>query len=176
MSSSASRGAVLVAVAALLVFLVLRGAADNTQVPIAATPSEAPTATPTPDLEVQPDDTVDVGANTVQVDPATARPNNQVSVLVANGTDVSGQASRLTTTLRNQAFLTREPRNADSQAASTIFYRPGFAAEATVVLGILGGSTPIAPMPEPDPFIGEGIDLAEVDVLVLIGADDLATS
>ena len=56
------------------------------------------------------------------------------------------------------------------------FYRPGFAAEATVVRTVLGVATPIAPMPEPDLFIGDGIDLAPVNVLVLVGADDLAQS
>lgn len=172
--NSAARGAVLVVIAAVLGFLVLRGAADVTQTPIAAAGAvTAPTPT---SVEVSPDDTVPVTTPTVVVDASQARPNNQVSVLVANGTDVSGQASRLTSALRNKGFLTREPRNADSQAASTIFYRPGFAAEATIVRSVLGGSTPIAPMPEPDPILGEGIDLAPVDVLVLVGADDLATS
>lgn len=165
----------MVAIAALLVFLVLRGAADNTQIPVAAGPAPEPTATLAPEPEVSPDDTIDVGADgTVEVDTSTARNNNEVSVIVANGTDVSGQASRLTSSLRNQGFITREPRNADPQAASTIFYRPGFAAEAAVVRSVLGRSTPIAPMPEPDPVLGDNIDLSQVDVLVLVGADDLA--
>lgn len=172
--NSAARGAILVVIAAVLGFLVLRGSADITQTPITVASGGA---VPTPTLvEVSPEDTVPVTTPTVVVDASQARPNNQVSVLVANGTDVSGQASRLTSALRNKGFLTREPRNADDQAASTIFYRPGFAAEATIVRSVLGGSTPIAPMPEPDPILGEGIDLAPVDVLVLVGADDLATS
>ena len=170
----AARGAILVVVAVLLGFLVLRGAADRTQTPVAVGTSAV---APTPTLvEVSPSDTVPVTTPTVVVDTSQARPNSEVSVLVANITDVSGQASRLTTALRNKGFATREPRNADAQAASTIFYRPGFAAEATIVRSVLGGSTPIAPMPEPDPILGEGIDLAPVDVLVLVGSDDLATS
>lgn len=176
MSSSATRGAVLVAIAAVLAFLVLRGAADNSQFPVAAGAVVEPTATAVPDLEVTPDDAVEVGAGTVEVDTATARPNSEVSVLVANGTDVTGQASRLTSQLRNQGFMTREPRNSDPQTASTIFYRPGFAAEAAVVRTVLEVATPIAPMPEPDPSIGDGIDLTPVDVLVLVGSDDLAQS
>ena len=177
MSRSATRGAVLVAIAALLAFLVLRGAADNGQTPvISAGAGPEPTATPAEPV-VQPEDTVDVGSpETVEVDTESARPNNEVRVLVANGTDVSGQASRLTSSLRNQGFVTAEPRNADAQAASTIFYRPGFAAEAAVVRRVLGGTTPIAPMPEPDPVLGDNIDLAAVNVLVLIGDDDLADS
>ncbi len=178
MNASATRGAVLVAIAAVLVFLVLRGAADNSQFPLETGASAQPTATPEDgadgeavDGEVDPDTTA-----TVEVDTSTARNNSEVSVLVANGTEVTGQASRLTSALRNQGFMTREPRNADQQPASTIYYRPGFAAEAVVVGAVLGGSTPIAPMPEPDPFIGEGIDLVPVDVLVLVGADGLSQS
>jgi len=174
MGSSAGRGAVLVVIAALLGFLILRGAADVTQTPVTTGPVAA--ATPTPPVEVAPDDSVPVTTPTVVVDTSTARNNSEVRVLVANGTDVSGQASRLTSSLRNQGFATREPRNADEQPTSTIFYRPGFAAEATVVRAVLGGTTPVAPMTDPDPFIGEGIDLGQVDVLVLVGADDLSTS
>ena len=174
--SSSARGAILIIVAALLAFLVLRGAADNSQFPVATGPVAQPTASVEPELEVAPDDVVDVGPDTVEVDTSLARDNSEVAVLVANGTDVTGQASRLTSQLRNQGFMTREPRNADNQTASTIFYRPGYAAEATVVRTVLGVATPIAPMPEPDPFIGEGIDIVPVNVLVLVGADDLAQS
>lgn len=174
MSSSATRAALLVAVAALLGFLILRGAADNAQFPV--TTGGAAAATAIPDVEVDPENSVAVSETpTVLVLPA-ARNNNEVSVLVANGTAVSGQASRLTSALRNQGFITKEPRNADDQPASTIFYRPSFAPEAQVVRNILGGSTPIAPMPDPDPILGEDIDLGDVNVLVLVGADDLSTS
>lgn len=173
MSSSATRGAVLVVIAALLGFLILRGAADNQQV-LGSVSTVAPTAVVT--VEAVPQEAVPVTTPTVVVSTVDARNNNQVSVLVANGTEVSGQASRLTDALRNQGFLTREPRNANDQTASVIYYRPSFAAEATVVRNVLGASTPIAPMPEPDPFIGDGIDLGPVDVLVLVGADDLSTS
>lgn len=176
MSSSATRGAVLVAIAALLVFLVLRGAADSGQIPIETGAGIGAEATPTPTVDPLSEDAVPVTTPTVVIDTSTARNNSEVSVLVANGTDVTGQASRLTSTLRNQGFMTREPRNADPQPSSTIYYRPGFAAEAAVVRMVLGGTTPIAPLEEPDPFIGEGIDLAPVDVLVLVGADDLADS
>lgn len=167
------RGAVLVALAALLGFLVLLGAADNEQIPLSAGAGAQPTATP----DVAPtSEAVPVSTPTTVVITGDARDNSQVSVLVANGTDVAGQASRLTSALRNQGFVTREPRNANAQPTSSIFYRPGYAAEATVVRNVLGGTTPIAPMPEPDPFLGEGIDLAPVNVLVLVGDDALATS
>ncbi len=165
------------AIAALLVFLVLRGAADNSQFPVETGAGASPTVTPEGGDGVLGDEgAVPVATATVTVDISTARNNSEVSVLVVNGTEVTGQATRLTTKLRNQGFMTREPRNAEGQAASTIYYRPGFAAEATVVRTVLGGSTPIAPMPEPDLALGDGIDLALVNVLVLVGADELAQS
>lgn len=155
----------------LLGYLILQGVADLGLTPV----SNGAAAAPTPTAEA---DSTDPGTAPI-VEPtevtAPARANSEVAVLVANGTEISGQASRLTDLLRNQGFNTRQPQNANDQAASVIYYRPGFAAEAIVVRGLLGASTPIAPMPEPDPNIGDGIDLVPVDVLVLVGADELST-
>lgn len=174
MKSSPIRGAVLVGIAALLAFFVLRGVADNGQIPVeTAGESTDETATPTVDPLVEATPAV---TPTAEIDPSTARNNSEVSVLVANGTTVTGLAGRLTSSLRNQGFMTRDPKTADPQTTSTIYYRTGFAAEATVVRSVLGGTTPIAPMPEPDPVLGADIDLAPVDVLVLVGADDLSAS
>lgn len=171
MSSSAVRGAVLVALAVLLGFLILRGAADNQQVPVTATtPIFAATPTPTPDAApaTLPTPTV--------VDLSAARPNSQVSVLVANGSGVDGQAGRLTDALRNQSFNVRPPKTGAARTTSVIYYRPGFDVEAEVVRTVLNTQTPIAPIPVPDPIVGDGIDLVTVDVLVLVGADQLSTS
>lgn len=172
MSSSALRGAVLVALAALLGYLILLGVADLGLTPVGQD-SSTPAATPT--LTADDSDSVTVAPEPTEVNVATARPNSEVAVLVANGTEVSGQAGRLTDALRNQGFNTRQPRSATLQPASFIYYRPGFAAEAQVVRTILNQQTPLAPMPEPDPTIGDDIDLVEIDVLVLIGADELST-
>lgn len=170
MSSSALRGAVLVALAVLLGYLILRGAADYDFTPV----TEQGTLLPTP--TAVPSDTGAVAlATPTPISTAGARPNSEVAVLVANGTEIRGQALRVTDRLRNQGFNTRPPENATEQPASVIYYRVGFAAEATVVREVLNVLTPIAPMPEPEPNIGEGIDLVPVDVLVLIGADDLST-
>lgn len=175
MSSSAVRGAVLVAFAALLGFLVLRGAADNAQFPVST--GAAAEVTAEPEVEVTPDNGVAVVTPTTVIVTDPPRLNSEVSVLVANGTSVSGLARRLTSQLLNLGFLTREPKNADDpQVASKIYYRPGYAAEATVVRDSLGGVTPIEPMPEPDPFVGVGVDLGPVNVLVLVGDDELAAS
>lgn len=172
MSSSALRGAVLVALAAVLGYLILLGVADLGLTPVEEG-SIAPAATPTPSAD-ESEPVVVAPAPTVP-NVVDARPNSEVLVLVANGTEISGQAGRLTDALRNQGFNTRQPRSALPQPASVIYYRPGFAAEAQVVRTILNQQTPIAPMPEPDPSIGDDIDLVPIDVLVLVGADELST-
>ena len=182
MNATPVRGVVLVALAALLGFLILRGVTEREQVPIATTaPIVAATPTPTPGVAadgaaVTGDGTAALPTAPPVVDTSTARPNAQVSVLVANGTDVSGQAGRLTDVLRNQGFNTRQPKNADTRPTSVIYYRPGFEVEAQVVRDILQTTTPIAPMPVPDPVVGTDIDLGPVDVFVLVGGDALSTS
>ena len=174
MNASPIRGAILVALAAVLGFLILQGVTDREQVPIAsADPIVVATTTP--------ESTADIGTAVLPtpepvMDTSSARPNAQVSVLVANGTDVSGQAGRLTDVLRNQGFNTRQPRNADTRPTSVIYYRPGFEVEAQVVRNMLQTTTPIAPMPVPDPVVGADIDLGPVDVFVLVGGDALSTS
>lgn len=171
MTSSAVRGAVLVALAALLGFLILRGAADNQQVPVSATTPQfvvTPTATPDVGPAVLPTPTV--------VDLSTALPRAQVRVLVANGSGVDGQAGRLTDTLRNQGFNTQQPKTGAARTTSVIYYRPGFDVEAEDVRVVLNSQTPVAPIPAPDPIVGDGIDLVNVDVLVLVGSDQLSTS
>ena len=175
MNASPVRGAILVALAVVVGFLVLRGVADREQIPL-STGAPVTVATPTPEP------TTDIGTATLPtpepvVDLSSARPNAQVSVLVANGTDVSGQAGRLTDVLRNQGFNTRQPKNADTRPTSVIYYRPGFDVEAEVVRDVLQSpNTPIAPMPVPDPVVGTDIDLGPVDVFVLVGGDALSTS
>lgn len=106
--------------------------------------------------------------------PAAARPNTQVRVLVVNGTDVAGEAARLNGILRNDGFNVRTPRNANPHATSLIYYRSGFGSEAEVVRAALSAGTQPQPMPQPDPVIGDGVDLAVTDILVVIGGDNFA--
>ena len=175
MGASAIRGAVLVLLAAVLGFLILRGVEARQEVPVvagqavtAATPA-AVVATPTPGTAAVAVPTTDV---------STSRARGEIRVLVANGTDVSGQAGRLTDVLRNQGYNTRSAVNGDAPAVGTslIYYRPGFAAEAELVRQDLNTQTVVAPMPVPDPIIGADVELISVDVFVWVGPDELSTS
>lgn len=191
MNGTPIRGVVLVALAALVGYLILAGVTDRQEIPLTAGAQAAlPTAVPTADTQVDPADLVDATGTTDAIDDnaaplptappvldtSTARPNAQVSVLVANGTAVPGQAGRLTDVLRNQGFNTRQPKNSDDRPSSVIYHRPGFDVEAQKVRDLLQSTdTPIAPMPVPDPVVGADIDLGPVDVFVYIGNDNLAT-
>lgn len=178
MKTPAVRGAFLVVLAVLLGFLILNFGADlNTTVSdvgASSDPVEAATVDPLAD----PADTgaVAVDEPTPLPDTSAARPNGQVVVLVANGTTVPNQAGRLTDRLRNQGFSTRNPKTATPQTASTIYFRPGYAPEASVVAQVLATDVPIVPMTVPDPPIGDTIDLVPVHVLVLVGPDSLSSS
>lgn len=180
MGTPAVRGAFLVALAVLLGFLILNFGADlEPTIGVATQAEPVATAEPDVDLDVTPDP---VNTEAVPVDePApfddvAARPNGQVVVLVANGTTVPNQAGRLTDRLRNQGFNTRNPKTSTPQTSSVIYYRPGYGPEAVVVANVLGADTAIAPMPVPDPAIGDTIDLVPVNVLVLVGPDALSSS
>ncbi len=176
--NSATRGAVLAIIAVALGFAILNWGADLQPNPVF---DPGIFRTPEPTAEADDSELSDVESEsapvvdpTAVVDVTQARPNSQVAVLVANGTDVAGQAARLTDRLRNQGFNTREPRSASLQTSSVIYYRAGFEAEAAVIVAALNTTTPTAPMP-PTLSIGADVDLGPVDVLVLIGADPLST-
>lgn len=177
MNSSAGKGAILALLAAALGFLILNFGAD---LPVAEVVKEgAFSAQPTADV-VEPDGDGSIEGEVALPEPTSiveaARPPGDVTVLVANGSGEPGQARRLTDTLRNQGFAMRNPKDSVPLTASVIYYRPGFAAEAEAVKEALATSTPVAPMPVPDPLVGETVDLVPVEVLVLIGGDALSTS
>lgn len=155
--------------AILLAFLILRGSEDLGLTPIGD--GSATDATTTPAASDVDTDAAPIVEPTVVT--AAARANGEVVVLVANGSDVSGEAGRLTDLLRNQGFNTRQPKTAFPLTASVIYYRPSFAAEAMVVRATLNSSTPIAPMPEPDPNVGVDVEIGPVDVLILVGVDGI---
>ena len=131
-------------------------AADPTQ-PAESDPvvTQPPAPAPDADLECR--------------DPAT------ISVLVANGTDVTGAAGRLTGELNTANYVTQNPVNASPQTGSAFYYRAGYQVDAQCIALLLGESEkPLWPMPDPPPG-GITLDtLANAYVLVLIGPDSLA--
>ena len=145
------------------------------------TPSEGSDAAPTP-APVPEESQEATAAPEVTQPPAPdpeeeleCRDPSEISVLVANGTDVSGAAGRLSGELNAANYVTLAPVNASAQTGSAFYYRAGYEVDAQCIARLLGESEkPLWPMPDPPPG-GITLDtLGNAYVLVLIGPDSLA--
>ena len=103
------------------------------------------------------------------------RDPSTIGVLVANGTDVTGAAGRLSGELNTANYVTLPPVNASAQTSSAFYYRAGYEVDAQCIADLLGvGSGPFFPMSDPPPA-GVTLDmLGNAYVLILIGPDSLA--
>lgn len=172
LNSSPIKAALLVLVAVALGVLIFLNINRYQQSPVVdgvAVETELPAEETLEDVEAVP--VVEPTPDVFAVEP---RPNIQVVIQVANGTDVSGQGAKLTSILRNADFNTRQASNAPARVQSVIYYNPGYGPEAEQARITLNSDTPIAPMPEPPPSI-DGVDMNKINVLVWIGSDDLST-
>ena len=137
----------------------------------AETPAPAPEETDTPDPapEATQPPLVDEEEELECRDPST------IGVLVANGTDVSGAAGRLSGELNTFNYVTMPPVNASPQTGSAFYYRAGYEVDALCIAGLLGeGEKPVWPMPDPPPGGITLETLGNAFVLILIGPDSLA--
>lgn len=88
------------------------------------------------------------------------RPPTEVTVQVLNSIGIDGAAGRLTSDLGAAGYQTITPDNYEpEQDPSRIWYREGFAAEASSLLEFMPGAT-VEPIP--DESIGEGADVVMV--------------
>ncbi|HEY7825115.1 MAG TPA: LytR C-terminal domain-containing protein, partial [Acidimicrobiia bacterium] len=97
-------------------------------------------------------------STTVQV-----RPPAEVTVVVLNSMGLDGAAGRKTTEISEAGYQTLTPDNyTPEQDPSRIWYREGFAAEASRLLELLPGATVES---LPDETLQEG-----ADVILVLGA------
>lgn len=161
---SVAKGAILVAVAVIIGFVLIRDDGIRSQ-------SSAVGA----DVDVEVDDsgdtpTDDTTDDTTDSSVPDTRDPAEVRVLVANGTTVSGAAGRYTETLTAGGYQTAAPSDAIDKAveATTVYFTAGYEAEAQAVASTLGSSPdnvtalPAAPVVE---------DNALANVIVVVGAD-----
>jgi hypothetical protein len=155
--TSPVRGVVLVAVAVVLGFFVLRAIDDTGGAPGAATDTETTAGGASQDSETPP-----------ETEPAPQpRPPGEVVVLVANASGVSGAAGAQRDILAGAGYQTLEPTNATEELEATqVLSTPGFEADAAALAAQLGVPESVQALPDPPP-----IDPAGANVIVLLGLD-----
>jgi hypothetical protein len=155
------RGVVLVAVAAVLGFFLLRAVDDSgSGIDVA-----------TPDTETN--DTTAASESTAGSDTTAApepRPPGEVTIIVANASGVQGAATQMTERLSGAGYLYAPAGNAPEGtelATTEILPAAGFEPEAARLAGEMGlPPEAVKPMTDPPP-----VDLAGANILVLLGTD-----
>ncbi|CAA9254751.1 MAG: hypothetical protein AVDCRST_MAG20-2537 [uncultured Acidimicrobiales bacterium] len=102
-----------------------------------------------------------------------ARGTDEVTVLVANGSGVSGRAAEVTEEVGSVGYRTAAPSNVNdgnTVPASTVYYARGFEADAAALAETLTPRPQVAELPDPAPVS----DLRGAQVLLVVGPD-LAT-
>ncbi|WP_420432166.1 LytR C-terminal domain-containing protein [Candidatus Poriferisocius sp.] len=191
------RGVVLVlALIAAGAFVLARGLDDNgDSTPAATEPTTAPEETPDPvdspsnggDEAATPAPTPDEAQSTTPAPEVTQAPApdpeeklecrdpSTIGVLVANTTDISGAAGRLSGELNAANYVTLQPENANPQTGSAFYFRAGYEVDARCIANLLGvGAGPFFPMSDPPPAGISLETLGNAYVLILIGPDSLA--
>ncbi len=123
----------------------------TTTVAETTTTSDGATTTTTDDTET---------TTTTQSDTSTTvevRPPSEVTVVVLNSMGLDGAAGRKTSEISEAGYQTLTPDNyTPEQDPSRIWYREGFAAEASRLVDLLPGAT-VEPLP--DETLQEGADI-----------------
>lgn len=173
------RGSILIGIAVIIaVVLLYRGFGDSdeqiesgattTTVTVPDTSSDTTAAT---DPETT-GSTIGSGSSSTTVAGGDARPNAEITVRVANGTQGSGIAGRYSSELEGLGFVVVDAANGSSRTneTSAVYYSGDDRAEAEAVAEALGiPATAVAAMPDPPPTEDGGLNGATV--LVVIGAD-----
>lgn len=129
--------------------------------------SAAPDTRPTSTTEV-----TDLTASSVTTGPTSGgqaiRPPAEVNVIVLNGSGQTGVATSNANAAASAGFTSLEAQNALPSETTTVYYAPGFEADAAAVkLALRLSEAPVQPAPA-EPIVPEA---AEADVVVLLGTD-----
>lgn len=168
MNSNATRGAVLVGIAALIAALILGWGVDSSDSasPVAAV---APTVTPVPAVETFPT------ATPVPAPAGTARAASEVRVQVANAARIDGKAGDMTARLSAQGYRTSPATNAEESSVSTVYFELGYQADAEAILAIFGSpDTLVVPMTDPRPTVAGPDTTDPPNIIMIVGSDELS--
>jgi hypothetical protein len=149
----ASRGVIVVVVAFVLGLLVLAKGFDDNSVSAGGGATATTTTVPAPTT------TTAAQTTTTEVNKAS------FTVLVANGSGISGAAGRKTEELKGQGFTMAPAGNAKAQVATTaVYYIAGYEAAGAAVAQVLQVQPQAMPNPPPT-------ELGQAQVLVVLGKD-----
>jgi hypothetical protein len=97
-----------------------------------------------------------------------ARPVQNVKVLVANGSGVSGLAGTVSTRLKGLGYDTLAVTNGSHVASSVVYFQPSYTAEAAALAQALSlPASSAQAMPNPPPVSSVGA----ANIVVVAGAD-----
>ncbi len=197
-AAAAPRAFLLIGVAVVIGLVLLWKGLDST--PGTVAPADGPVVTDSPGDEAPADQASDTLADETPADsgtdasadesPATTvapastttedffpKPThapNEVNVLVANGSGVSGAAGKVTDMLSPLGWAMESPANADKTSVSGIYYKVGYASDAQVIQEHFGevpsilSQFPAGGLAVPDGTL-DRVDNA--DVVVILGSD-----
>lgn len=121
------------------------------------------------------------GAAAATVPPTTNPPQpepthapNEVKVLVANGSGVSGAAGKVTDMLSPQGWAMESPANADKTSISGIYYRAGYVRDARVIQEYFGEPPDLLlELPASGLAVPPNAEdrVANADIVVILGSD-----
>jgi hypothetical protein len=165
-TGAVARGVVLIVVGVVLAVLLLR-ATDSSE-PFQTTSSGPSSPAGGTSTSTTQHTGAAAGGSTTTAVPAKAHDPAQVTVLVANGSGVSGAAGKVATTLKGSNYVTLPSVNTTSPAsASVVYYVPGYEADAKAVAALLKPVPGTAAMPTPPPVA----NLQNANVVVVVAAD-----
>ncbi len=154
-----ARGAALVVAAVVIGLLLLRNGLDTSEVVTASKGDKT--------SDTSKDKTGESGASTSTTQPA--RSPAQVTVIVLNGTSVSGAAGKFSTAIGSAGYTMLPPGDAATKIPATqIFFTPGFQREAVAVALAAGAPATLTPAALPTPPPG---DIGAANVVVVVGTD-----
>lgn len=155
-----ARGAALVVVAVLVGLLLLRNGIDTSEVVTASKGDDS-------SADAGADDATDDTVTTETTLPA--RSPAEVTVIVLNGTTVSGAAGKYSTAIGSAGYQMLEAGDAPTKTPATqVFFTAGFEREAAAVALAAGAPATAAPALLPTPPPGE---VGAANVVVVIGTD-----
>jgi hypothetical protein len=156
-----ARGVALVVVAVLLGLVLLRNGLDTSEVVTSSNGDDTSTDGG--------DDGGDSDAGEETTTTLAARAPAEVTVVVLNGTSVSGAAGKYATAIGSAGYQMLDPGDAATKIPATqVFFTPGFEREAAAVALAAGAPATVIPAALPTPPPGE---VGAANVVLVIGAD-----